>query len=161
MRWEEGESLWPCPSGQRVSELPTTLSPDSGSVSGILVPQVHCGWWWGTVFGSWTSRKSKQPNIPQFLTVGTAVWAMQIALSLGRESLEHGIDQPSPTPFPSRPWQGLFLGLAPGCLLTRSGRLSASALLHRPGRLAACQGQAHVSSRLPGEGRRQSLQRGL
>lgn len=108
-----------------------------------------------------TSQKSKQPYIPQFLTLGTAVWAVQTALSLGRESLEHGIDQPSPTPFPSRPWQGLFLGLAPSRLLTRSGRLSASALLHRPGRLAACQGQAHVSSRLPGEGRGQSLQRGL
>lgn len=45
-----------------------------------------------------TSQKSKQPNIPQFLTLGTAVWAMQTALSLGRESLERGNDQSSPTP---------------------------------------------------------------
>lgn len=51
------------------------------------------------------SQKSSQTNLPWILTLGTAVWAMQTTLSFEGESLELGIDQPSPSPFPARPWQ--------------------------------------------------------
>lgn len=87
MRWEEGESLWPCPSRQPVSELPTTPSPDSDSVGGILVPQVHCGWWWGTVFGSW--------NKPEFKAAIHTPVPDSEHCSLGRaDSLELGERKP-------------------------------------------------------------------
>lgn len=67
------------------------------------MPWVHCG---KLCLAVGASQKSYQTNLPWILALGTAVWAMQTTLSFGRESLELGIDQPSPSPFPSRPWQG-------------------------------------------------------
>lgn len=66
-----------------------------------------------------TSLKSQQPNLPWFPTVVTAVWALQTAPAQA-ESLELGIDHPSPPASPQTLLAGPFLGLAPSCLLTRS-----------------------------------------
>lgn len=67
---------------------------------------------WGQL-GCWAeSRSCLNTALPScFLN---AVWASQQGPEQGlegarRESLEHGTGQPSPTPFASRPWQGLFL----------------------------------------------------
>lgn len=120
--------------------------PNFGSLGGILDVCHGCTVGGrGELFGSWN-----QPNTHPFLTLGTAVWAMQTALCLGRES---HIDQPPSRSPPLQTLAGPFLGPAPAlsCLFTPSGRLSASALLHRPGRLAVLQGWAHVSSH-PGKG---------
>lgn len=67
---------------------------------------------WGQL-GCWAENRScLNTALPScFLN---AVWASQQGPGQGlegarRESLEHGTGQPSPTPFASRPWQGLFL----------------------------------------------------
>lgn len=111
MRWEEGRAgpgLWP--RGNRAAS-PILPPPHSGSEGGLFDLCHGCivGGGGELCLAVGTSQISWQPNIPWILTLGTAIWAMQTTLSLGSESLELGIDQHSPAPFPSRPGQGLSL----------------------------------------------------
>lgn len=111
MRWEEGRAgpgLWP--RANRAAS-PTLPPPHSGSEGGLFDLCHGCivGGGGELCLAVGTSQISWQPNIPWILTLGTAIWAMQTTLSLGRESLELGVDQHSPAPFPSRPGQGLSL----------------------------------------------------
>ena len=144
---------WPCPRWQPVRGLPTTLSPDAGSVGRILdgCPGCMVGGGGGFCLVAGTSQKSWQPNLPSFLTVVTVVWALQTARAQAERALHWVLTNPLPLPSPPHPggafpWPGSELPAHP---LWPTLSICPTSQARQ---LAVCQGWAHVSSRPPGEG---------